>query len=171
MFQINDDNSIYVTRGDVAFFSITASNDADNHSFQVGDVVRIKVFSKKNCDDIVLQKDFPVTTETEEVEIVLTKKDTKIGETINKPKDYWYEVELNPLTEPQTIIGYDEEGGPKIFRLFPEGRDILDEEVEEEDIPVVDKELDVTSTRPVENQAVARAVAQLEAKISKLLGQ
>lgn len=36
--------------------------------------------------------------------------------------DYWYEVELNPETEAQTIIGYDEDG-PKIFRLYPEGDD------------------------------------------------
>ena len=35
-------------------------------------------------------------------------------------------------------------------------------EVDPEDIPVVDEELDPTSDRPVQNQAVARAVSELE---------
>lgn len=43
---------------------------------------------------------------------------------VNKPTDFWYEVELNPDTAPQTIIGYDKETGAKIFRLYPEGGDM-----------------------------------------------
>jgi hypothetical protein len=70
-----------------------------------------------------LQKDFPVVEATENVDIFLSKEDTKFGEVISKPKDYWYEVELNPEDNPQTIIGYDEDGA-KIFKLFPEGDDI-----------------------------------------------
>ena len=52
--------------------------------------------------------------------ISLNKEDTTIGDIINTPIDYWYEVQLNPETNPQTIIGYDENGA-KIFRLYPEG--------------------------------------------------
>jgi hypothetical protein len=51
---------------------------------------------------------------------MLSKEDTKIGKKVNKPVDYWYEVELNPDTYPQTIVGYDEDGA-KIFKLYPEG--------------------------------------------------
>lgn len=51
--------------------------------------------------------------------------ETKIGEYISKPKEYWYEIELNPETYPQTIIGYDEDG-PKVLILYPEGGDYND---------------------------------------------
>lgn len=167
MFVLNDDLSIYVTRGDIIFFSVTAKDEnGENHKFVAGDVVRIKVFGKKDAESVVLEKDFPVYTDTEVVEIYLTKEDTKIGEVISKPKDYWYEVELNPLTNPQTIIGYDDDGA-KIFKLFPEGDDITDYEPSHDDFKVMDDELDLTSTRPVENQAVARAVVGLSAEFEE----
>ena len=122
MFVLNDDLSIHATRGDIVFFTVAADEDGVKHKFEAGDLIRMKIFGKKNTKNIVMQKDFPVTEETEAVEILLTKEDTKIGEVISKPMDYWYEIELNPLTKPQTIIGYDEDGA-KIFRLFPEGAD------------------------------------------------
>lgn len=162
MFTLNDDLSIYATRGDIVFFSVSAEDEGKPYKFQAGDVVRIKVYGKKNAEDVVLQKDFPVTEVAEKVEIFLTEEDTKIGEVISKPKDYWYEVELNPGDDPQTIIGYDEDGA-KVFKLFPEGDDIPEYVVKPEDVSVMDDELDMTSTRPVENQAIARAFANLEA--------
>lgn len=123
MFKINEDKSIYLTRGDIALMEIdVAEEDGSKYTFQTGDVVRFKVFEKKDCKSVVLQKDFTVTGQTTLVDILLTKDDTKIGEVISKPKDYWYEVEVNPETSPQTIIGYDEDG-PKVLRLFPEGSD------------------------------------------------
>lgn len=164
MFTLNEDLSIYATRGDVVFFSLAAHEGDEPHRFQPGDVVRIKVFDKKNCENVVLQKDFGVEEETESVSIVLTEQETKFGEIISKPKDYWYEIELNPYDYPQTIIGYDEDGA-KVFRLFPEGADVPEVVVEPRAIPFVDAELDMTSTRPVQNQAVARAIAQLNAKL------
>ena len=160
MFVINEeDNSIYITRGDVAFFSVSSeTDDGEAFKFHSGDVIRFKVFEKKNCENVVLQKDFGIEEETEEALIYLEEKDTKIGGVISKPVDYWYEVELNPYTDPQTIVGYDEDGA-KIFRLYPEGNEAEDDEpITPEDIPVVDEELDLTSTRPVQNQAIARAI-------------
>lgn len=162
MFTLNDDLSIYATRGDIVFFSVTAEDDGVPYEFQAGEVVRIKVFGKKDAENVVLQKDFPVTEATKQVEIFLTEEDTKIGEVISKPKDYWYEVELNPLSNPQTIIGYDEDGA-KVFKLFPEGADIEAYEPVPEDFRVMDDELDMASTRPVQNQAIARAVVSLKA--------
>lgn len=166
MYQVNDDNSIYVTRGDIVNLAVTAEDDGETYLFQPGDVVRIKVFAKKDCETVVLQKDFPVTSVTDTVEIFLDENDTKIGEVISKPKDYWYEVELNPETNPQTIIGYDEDG-TKVFKLFPEGRDLteFDPIITPEDIPVVDEELSLESKRPVENQVVTRALYRLEGAI------
>lgn len=162
MFIINEDNSIYITRGDVAFFSVaTETEDGEAFKFHAGDVVRFKVFEKKACENVVLQKDFGIEEDTEEALIYLEEKDTKIGGVISKPVDYWYEVELNPYTDPQTIIGYDEDGA-KVFRLYPEGNEVEDEEpITPEDIPVVDEELDLTSTRPVQNQAISRAILKI----------
>ena len=124
MFLINEDKSIYITRGDVAIIDITAEEaDGTSHTFQKGDVVRIQVFEKKRHENVVLRKDVVAAAETGCMTIQLSAEDTTIGEIINKPVDYWYEVELNPDTAPQTIIGYDEDGA-KVFRLFPEGSDI-----------------------------------------------
>lgn len=120
MFKINEDMSIYVTRGDMVTLGVSADSNGQLHTFQPGDLVRFKVFEKKGCDNVVLLKDVYVDEATEKVDILLTGEDTKFGGVINKPTDYWYEVELNPLTVPQTIIGYDEEGA-KVFRLYPEG--------------------------------------------------
>ena len=110
MFLINEDMSIYVTRGDAVFFTVSAEENGENYVFQIGDVLRVKVTDKKDCDKVALQKDFVVTEVTENVDIILTGQDTKIGDVISKPKDYWYEIELNPFTNPQTIIGYDDDG-------------------------------------------------------------
>ena len=162
MFTLNDDLSIYATRGDIVFFSVTAEDDGVAYKFQPGDVVRIKVYGKKDAENVVLQKDFPVTEEKEAVEIYLAEQDTKFGEVISKPKDYWYEVELNPYNNPQTIIGYDEDGA-KIFKLFPEGDDVPEFVPEPEDLTTIDTDLDMTSTKPVQNQAIARAMTALRA--------
>ena len=164
MVFVYEDKSISVTRGDAVWFSVSADIDDERYTFKPGDVVRIKVFEKKNAENVVMQKDFPITYEQEDVAIYLSSKDTKIGGVISKAVDYWYEIELNPFTDPQTIVGYDEDGA-KIFKLFPEGKDLIEEEPTEEDIPVVDAELDMTSTRPVQNQAVAREITKLYAMV------
>lgn len=132
MFVINDDNSIYVTRGDTLTFQLTAmENETTRYKFQKDEVVQFKIFEKKACDIVVLQKDFVIEEETDLVTIYLEEEETKLGDIISKPKDYWYEVTLNPDTCPQTIICYDEDG-PKIFKLFPEGADIDELPIERE---------------------------------------
>ena len=124
MFKILADKTICLTRGDVCNINVTATmSDGSNYVFTPGDVVRLKVFSKKDSDDVQIQKDVLVQDETQSVVIGLVKEDTRLGDTINKPFDYWYEIELNPDTEPQTIIGYDQDG-EKIFRLYPDGGDL-----------------------------------------------
>lgn len=145
MFKIDEDMTIHITRGDAARFEFSAAaeggsqNDNEDdgqidsegsadsvylYQFQAGDVIRFKVTERKGCDQVVLSKDFLVESPTYKVNISLNREDTKIGEMISKPKDYWYEIELNPDTHPQTIIGYDE-NGPKVFRLYPEGGDMI----------------------------------------------
>lgn len=122
MFKI-ENKEIHLTRGDIACIEVKALNeDGSDYTFQVGDVVRLNVFKKKDCGCIELQKDVTVETTGTSVDVHLTSEDTKIGGIINKPATYWYEVVLNPDTNPQTIIGYDTEG-EKSFTLYPEGND------------------------------------------------
>lgn len=169
MFTIESDKTINITRGDILYFSVMAEDNGVPYTFKAGDIVRISVYGKKDCENVVLQKDFPVTTATEEVEIYLTKEDTKIGEIINKQKDCWYEIVLNPDTEPQTIIGYDDDGA-KVFRLFPEGEDIPenDKEVLPEEIPIIDDELDLLSNRPVRNKVIAKEVVRIDDAVKEI---
>lgn len=121
MFKVKEDLSIHITRGDIGLLEITAKNeDGSDYTFKVDDIIRLGIFEKKNFNSIKKQKDITVQEETTTVQISLNKEDTSIGDIINTPVDYWYEVQLNPETNPQTIIGYDENGA-KIFRLYPEG--------------------------------------------------
>lgn len=123
MFIIKDDKSIHLTRGDIANIVVTANlQDGSPYTFLPGDTVSFRVIKKGDHNSVEIQKDVAVDEENTAVTVYLDKEDTKLGEIINKPIDYWYEVELNHDTQPQTIVGYDEDG-PKIFRLYPEGND------------------------------------------------
>ena len=118
MFAINnEDLSIYLTRGDSASIPLPITYD-----FQTGDVVRFQVFKKKDCAEVVLRKDFVIEEATQNITIVLDGSETKLVDIINKPTDFWYEVEVNPGENSKTIIGYDEDGA-KILTLYPEGSD------------------------------------------------
>lgn len=124
MLTIDRDYNIELTRGDVLPLNITATNkDGTDYEFKTDDVIRFKIIEKDKCNCVIVQKDVTVKQPTTMVQLDLTKDDTKIGKLINKPVDYWYEVELNPDTNPQTIIGYTKENGGKLFTLLPEGGD------------------------------------------------
>ena len=172
MLLINDDNTIHLTRGDAGAFGVTSQIDGEDYIFQVGDVLCLRVTEKKNCDNVVLEKHFTVREPSDEVQIVLEESDTRFGDTISKPTDYWYEIELTPYSEdgtvrPQTIVGYDEDGA-KVLRLYPEGKESEDVVITPEDIPIVDKALDMTSSRPVANGAVARAMTRLHYNMASI---
>jgi hypothetical protein len=124
MFKVNEDLSIYVTRGDSFTLEVSAYEGDGLHTFVTGDLIRLKVTEKKNCSKVFLSKEVRVTEPTDVVVIHVEGEETKFDEVISKPTDYWYEVELNPDIKPQTIIGYDEDGA-KVFRLFPEGGDMV----------------------------------------------
>lgn len=123
MFVVDADKTINITRGDIGVINITAKvSTTSKYVFKVGDVVRFSVMQANKCEKILLSKDVEVNEEKTEVSIELVSADTKIGEIVNKPTTYWYEVVLNPDTEPETIIGYDKDGAKK-FILYPEGGD------------------------------------------------
>lgn len=111
-----DDNNIRISRGDAGniSFSIPIS-DSENYEFEAGETLQFRVFQKNGYDkDCVFEKEITVTETTEEVLIPLTVQDTLIGEPINKPVEYWYEIDLN---NEQTVIGYDEK--PSKLILLP----------------------------------------------------
>ena len=159
MFKVNEDKSIYVTRGDYCDIPIPGAINGKAYQFQIGDVLRFKVTNRKDCNTVVMQRDFEVEEAADTFTIRLNDDDTRIGEVISKPTDYWYEVELNPDGDCQTIIGYDEDG-PKIFKLFPEGKDVT-----AEDIHVVGKQtieeiiLELMSEGATYQEAINEALA------------
>ncbi len=122
MFEITENKDIHITRGDVAVIDVSAKKKKDGsaHTFKKGDIVRLLVVEKGDYNSPVLKKEVEIEEDTEIVSIELHKEDTKIGELIKKPKDYWFEIEINPDTMPQTIIGHTKDGA-KIFKLLPEG--------------------------------------------------
>lgn len=125
MFTINADLSIHITRGDIGVIQVSVDNIENNpYVFKPGDVVRLRVYPKRQHENVVLAKDVVAESDTEVVDINLERVDTKIGPIINKPTTYWYEIELNPDTTPRTLVGYDEVG-PKLFILYPEGGDVV----------------------------------------------
>lgn len=122
---------IHLSRGNIACLHFpskvkdrsleTGEEIVTQYIYQPGDVVRFKIMKKGDVKQVFLVKDIRITEPTELATFYLTGDDTKIEDYISKPKTYWYEVELNPDTDPQTIIGYDKATGPKLFVLYPEG--------------------------------------------------
>lgn len=119
MLKVKND-TIMINRGDIGTLGISIPEGNANYVFKVGDVVRLNIIEAKNYGNVIKQIDVTVEAETEEVEIHLLPEHTKIGNVINSKVDYYYEVELNPDTAPQTIIGHDDKGA-KLFVLYPEG--------------------------------------------------
>lgn len=115
-----EQKTIHITRGDTGAIKVDISSLEGAYTPQVGDVIRFSVYEEDNYENVVLRKNYVVESSSEPIKITLFGEDTKIGEIINEPVTYWYEVELNPEVDPHTIIGYDLEG-PKLFILYPEG--------------------------------------------------
>ena len=118
----NDTKAISVNRGDQGQsfdFSIPI-DDGSFYTFQVGDVIMFGVYNRNKLnEDAVLLKEYTIDEAKTKVTLNFDKDDFVIGDLINKPVTYWYEIQLNG----NTIIGYDEDGA-KEFILYPEGSDI-----------------------------------------------
>lgn len=118
-------STIMVNRGDVLNLTLNLTNGETPYTFQVGDKLVFSIYKPNQLSgDAILLKEVSVLEASESVDITLTSDETKIGELINKPVDYWYEIELN---DQYTVIGYDEDGA-KIFKLFPEGSKLINNE-------------------------------------------
>ena len=120
--RIIDGTTIKINRGNTLPLKLVIPiSHTENYMFQVGDEIMFGVYAnKKMSDEALLLKRYIVEEPAEEFEFTLSAEDMKFGDLINKPTDYWYEIELNG---DQTVIGYDDEGA-KILRLFPEGSEV-----------------------------------------------
>lgn len=124
MFEIDSKSkTINITRGDVASFKVSANEGRKKYVFKNGDIIRLRILKYQDCNTVLLSKDVEAAEGDTEVKIDLLPDDTRISEIKSKIDKFWYEIELNPDSAPQTIIGYDKDG-PKLFNIYPEGVDI-----------------------------------------------
>lgn len=113
MIKVDSEKRIHISRGDAATLAVTANGG--EYQFQSGDVIRLRIYEKNKYNEPVKEISKTLQQATTSVQLSLTKEDTIIGEDINKPKTYWYEISLNETT---TIIGYDEEGAKELI-VYP----------------------------------------------------
>ena len=119
MFKIQKDK-ILINRGDIGTITLTIPlDDGTDYIFEDGDLITFDVYDVSQYQkQPLIHKEITISgDDVSSVDIVLTSEDTKIGDIINSPVNYWYEIQLN---EEQTILGYDT-NGPKYFCLYPEG--------------------------------------------------
>lgn len=113
-------NQIFHQRGDKLIYPI-------EYDFKKYDVLAFAIYNKSGLDEkpIVFEK-FTIAEDCSSYTIEIDSDTMKIGEMLNKKKDYWYEISLN---DEKTLVGYemseDETGNrkrkPAIFTLLPEG--------------------------------------------------
>lgn len=115
---------IQINRGDSTTFKISAKDTSGtSYDFSVGEKVKLAITERKNEGNVVFEKTITVDEAGYYVYIPISSEESKIGEIINKPVTYWYEISVLTLNnEIQTIIGYDD-NGPKEFILNPEAGD------------------------------------------------
>lgn len=113
---IIDGKTIKFSRGDEITINFSCKDkDGNDYVFSPGETVQFRIFPTKGYDsDAVLTKQIEVDEEQTVVPINLTSQETMIGEKINAPVIYWYEISIN---EDNTVIGYDEESAAKLYLL------------------------------------------------------
>ena len=119
MFNIKD-NTLYFTRGDTVSLNLSI----EGYMFQPEDKIAFRIYDKNRLNLKFLSEVVTIVEESAAmIKITLPSEATRIGKIVNKPVEYWYEVELN---DSQTVIGYDD-NGPKIVVIYPEGETSGDE--------------------------------------------
>lgn len=114
-----DGSTIKVNRGDLLSLTLSITLEGGSkYTFKTNDKIVFSIYEKnKMSNNAVFLKEITPAEQGNSVTINLTSEETQIGDLINKPVEYWYEVELN---DQYTVIGYDDDG-PKLFMLYPEG--------------------------------------------------
>lgn len=118
----SETKEIKFTRGDYGIIAVsTVDKDGVKYTFQDGDKIEFKIMEKNDVEKILFQKTFFANAGEDYIDVTFESEDTRFTDYIDKPKAFWYEITLNPDTQPQTIIGYEDSA--KLFTLLPEGAD------------------------------------------------
>lgn len=119
---IND--VIHINRGNRLLFDYTIDNNGSDYVFESEDIVTFSVYRKLEMDDEpVVNKNFAPEVGTTMVSIDIPNEEMRIGEPINQPEEYWYQIRLNE----DVVSGYNS-SGPKKLILYPEGKRIVVED-------------------------------------------
>lgn len=111
--------TIYINRGNKLLFNYQIMNGEEPYEFVSGDKIRFSIYNKSGLNqDALIQKEFEPEVGTDNIDIEINSEEMKIGEMLNKEKEYWYEITLNE----ETTLGYDDDGAKKLI-LYPEGKD------------------------------------------------
>lgn len=118
MLKVDNEQTIHINRGDRLVLEYSIDNDGSDYIFQKDDYIIFSIYEKKGLDKppIIHEKITPIVGNTT-VDIDISSDKMKIGEIVNKEKEYWYEIQLN---NENTTNGFDEDGAKKII-LYPEG--------------------------------------------------
>ena len=107
-----EDKTIKINRGSIGTIKITNKNG----NFAIGDKLKLSIVEKGNYNNVLFQKEYEITEESNVAYINLTSEDTRFCDVISKEEVFWYEIEYNGE---QTLIGYDENKAKK-FIIYPE---------------------------------------------------
>lgn len=120
MIKIDEEKTIYITRGDSTNGINKLPISYEDYEFKENDKLKLIVMEKKGyTKEIILEKDFVVGANVNEVFLNLSSDDTLNFPLENKKMTYWYDIILNNET---TIYGYDEEQAKKLI-VYPGGVD------------------------------------------------
>lgn len=120
MFKIVN-NTFHVTRGD--FGTITVKFK-DGSVLPEGSDVTFGVYRKNELDsEPVIWKKKSIPSGATSIDLLIdTYGNSDIENPENGREEYWYELKIGPV---YTALGYDE-NGPKIFYLYPTGREQIE---------------------------------------------
>lgn len=129
-----DNNHIYVTRGDTLAFDIRVPLMSGGYRlFETDDSIRLGIYKKNKLHEPALVlENFIAGIESEVFRIIIDSNNMKLGKLDSKSEDFWYEIILN---DKETIIGSKREeiNGrlkdiPAILTVLPEGSDLKESE-------------------------------------------
>ncbi len=106
-----DTKQVYHQRGDKLVYPI-------EYDFKKYDVISFAIYSARKLNEkpIVFEK-FTIDKDCDSYTIEIDFETMKIGNMLNRKKDYWYEISLN---DEKTLVGFTDET-PAYFTLLPEG--------------------------------------------------
>ena len=109
------DREISINKGDRATIRLKRKDG----NFEIGDKIKFSIIDKGNYNNVMLQKTFTITEQSEYAYITLTKEDMTFGDVKNNSKEYRYEIEYN---NDITLIGANE-NDDNVLLLYAEAGD------------------------------------------------